>query len=217
MAALSLSITAMRPLNRWDHSSIRPGPVGSVGDVLLQPRLKHSAPDLPLRFDPNFSHQNEVFLGSNVSDGQHRGYDGGGGPARTDDSNWENKKFKTSHGWIYQDMRAPDTLHEPENTGTPQYSWHNKLATAYDAFRTGNAFLPVPGAYALHPGEVGRGGQVPRIVGVEQRESGADLTPNNVFRDDVVSDRGVVGRRTAYDMATHNQSLNDNPNVSRYR
>lgn len=28
---LSLTIDAIRPLNRWDYSTIRPGPVGGVG------------------------------------------------------------------------------------------------------------------------------------------------------------------------------------------
>ena len=94
-------------------------------------------------------------------------------------------------------MRAPDTLHEPENTGIPQYSWHNKLATAYDAFRTGNAFMPVTGAYAQSPGEVTRGGDIPRIVGVEQREKGTDLTSENIFRTSQARDEsgGRQGRR----------------------
>lgn len=100
MAALSLSIDAIRPLNRWDYSSIRPGPVGSVGDVLVTPRFKHSAPNLPLRFDPYFRGKNSVFLGSNVTDGSHANYDSGGGPSRTIDSNWGGRRnFKVSHGW----------------------------------------------------------------------------------------------------------------------
>jgi hypothetical protein len=70
MAALSLSIDAQRPLNRWDYDRIQPGPVGSVGDVLCTPRFKHSYPDAPLRFDNMFRGKNGVFLGSNVSDGQ---------------------------------------------------------------------------------------------------------------------------------------------------
>ena len=77
MAALSLSIDAIRPLNRWDHSSIRPGVVGSVGDVVVTPRYKHSAPDLPLRFDPYFSGKRSVFLGSNVQNGTVASYDSG--------------------------------------------------------------------------------------------------------------------------------------------
>ena len=44
MSALSLSIDAIKPLNRWDYDSIRPGKVGSVGDVLITERLKASRP-----------------------------------------------------------------------------------------------------------------------------------------------------------------------------
>lgn len=202
MAALSLSIDAYRPLNRWDHDSIRPGPVGSVGDVHLTPRFKQSAPDLPMRFDPVFAFQNEVALGSNVTDGQHRNYDSGGGPARTRDTNWGNKKFKTRHGWIMQDLRAPDTLHEPETGELPHYDWNNRIATAYNARRTGNQFLPLPHGYGPGPGDVPRGGQVPRIVATEAREEEADLT--NRFRDDIATgDRGVISRVARYDPPQH--------------
>lgn len=167
MAALSLSIDAIRPLNRWDDSSIRPGAVGSIGDVNCQPRLKHSAPELPLRFEPEFAHGNEVKLGSNVSDGQHLGYDSKGGPARLIDSNWGGRRhFKTRHGYIMQDLRQPDTRYEPYVGATPQYSWRNKLATTYDARRTGEMFLPLPGGYAPNPGETPRGGLMPRITDV---------------------------------------------------
>ena len=183
MAALSLSIDAFRPLNRWDHDRIQPGNVGSVGDVNLQVRLKQSAPDMPMRFDQTWSHQNEVALGSNVRDGSRGGYMNSGLPAMVVDSNWVNRKFKTRHGWIYQDLRAPDTLHEPLLGSQPHHDWNNKVATAYEAFRTGNGFLPLPGAYALSPGEVPRGGSIPRIVGSEQREQGIDLTADNVFRN----------------------------------
>lgn len=88
MAALSLSIDVIKPLNRWDHSRIQPGSVGSVGDVNLTPRFKHSMPDLPLRFDPYFRGKNSTFLGSNVQNGTQRSYDSGGLPAMTIDSNW---------------------------------------------------------------------------------------------------------------------------------
>ena len=178
MAALSLSIDEIRPLNRWDHCRIQPGNVGSVGDCLVQPRLKHSAPDMPLRFDPYFSHGNSVVNGSNINNGTRTSYASGGGPARTVDSNWGGRRnFKVRNGWIYQDMRSPDTLHEPINTGTPQYSWHNKIATAYEAKRTGNMFLPLPGPYLLHPSETPRGGIVPRIVDDESQER--DISLNN--------------------------------------
>lgn len=47
---------------------------------------------MPLRFDTSFSGKNEVFLGSNVTDGNHINYDSGGGPARLVDSNWGKKQ-----------------------------------------------------------------------------------------------------------------------------
>jgi len=193
MAALSLSIDALRPMNRWNHDRIQPGNVGSVGDVNLQPRLKHSAPDLPLRYQPDFAHKNEVFLGSNVQNGSSASYVSGGGPASVVDSNWGGRRdFKISHGWIYQDMRAPDTLHEPLLGETPHYSWNNKIATTYEAFRTGNQFLPVPGAYMLHPGEVPRGGQVPRIVDNEAQEDDIALTNVNTGKLGVGGGQSVV-------------------------
>lgn len=162
MAALSLSIDQIRPLNRWDHSSIRPGVVGSVGDVHVTPRYKHSMPNLPIRWDPYFYGKNSVFLGSNVGNGTVVGYDSGGGPARTIDSNWGGRRnFKVRNGWIYQDMRAPDKLTEPLMGSTPDYSWHNKIATNYESKRTGDKFLPLPGPYIPSTGELTRGGAYP--------------------------------------------------------
>jgi len=162
MAALSLSIDQIRPLNRWNYSSIRPGVVGSVGDVNVTPKFKHSAPDLPIRYDPYFQGKNAVFLGSNVSDGSVAGYDSGGGPARTVDSNWGGRRnFKIQNGWIYQDLRAPDKLHQPVMGATPSYSFQNRIATIYDAKRTGEKFLPLPGPYIPSPGEITRGGAYP--------------------------------------------------------
>lgn len=168
MAALSLSIDEIRPLNRWDYSRIQPGAVGSVGDVNLTPRLKHSAPDLPLRFQKEFAGKNSIFLGSNVCDGQHVGYDSGGGPARTVDSNWGGRRrFKTRHGYIMQDLRAPDNMVEPYVGSTPGYSWRNKLAKTVEAKRTGFNFLPLPGAYFPESHQVVRGGNFPYTTDIE--------------------------------------------------
>jgi hypothetical protein len=64
-------------------------------------------------------------------------------------------------------MRAPDKLHEPTLGETPDYSWRNKLATVYNAKRTGNLFLPLPGGYNPSPGEVDRGSITPEITSVE--------------------------------------------------
>ena len=60
-------------------------------------------------------------------------------------------------------MRAPDKLVTPYVGETPDYSWHNKLATVYEAKRTGNLFLPLPHGYIPSPGEMERGGAFPHI------------------------------------------------------
>lgn len=88
MAALSLSIDEIRPLNRWDHCRIQPGVVGSVGEVNCSPRFRQSTPGMRLRYDPLFSGKREIDLGANVQDGGKVGYSSGGAQARTVDSNW---------------------------------------------------------------------------------------------------------------------------------
>lgn len=40
------------------------------------------------------------------------------------------------------------------------------MATTYEARRSGANFLPLPGGYSLSPGEISRGGQVPRVTDV---------------------------------------------------
>jgi len=77
MAALSLSIDSIRPMNRWDYSRIQPGSVGSVGDTNVAVRLKHSSPNMPLRFDKTFSGNRERYLGSNVQNGSQKSFDSG--------------------------------------------------------------------------------------------------------------------------------------------
>jgi hypothetical protein len=162
MAALSLSIDAIKPMNRWANSSIRPGVVGSVGDVLLTPKFKHSMPDLPIRYDPYFRGNKESRLGSNVQDGTEKSFDSGGLGPRTIDSNWGGRrKFKVRNGYIFQDMRPPDKYDEPVLGSTPQYSFLNKVATVYNAKRTGENFLPLPGEYEPKQGQVPRGGAYP--------------------------------------------------------
>lgn len=129
----------------------------------MQVRLKHSTPNMPIRWERQTYGHNETHLGANITDGAWLGHCSRGGPAAAVDSNWGGRRnFKISHGWYYQDVRCEDRRVEPIVGSTPQYSWHNKLATTYDAKRTGDMFLPLPGPYALSPGEVPRGGQVPR-------------------------------------------------------
>jgi hypothetical protein len=158
----SLSIDAVKPLNRSDFESIRPGIVGSVGDVLMTTRLRQSTPSMKMRWSPMGGKGREARFGANITDGMHRGYCDGGGLARVRDDAWESRRnFKTQRGWIYQDLRKPDTRIEPYLGSGPQYSWNNKLATVYKSLHTGDKFLPVPGEYALSPGELPRNGSTP--------------------------------------------------------
>lgn len=164
--ANTLSIDNVRHrLNVWNNHYISPGPVSSVGDVLLGVRLKHSMPSLPLRYDPVFSKGEEPRLGSNVTDGMVGNYITNAGPPTLLDTNWQgNRSFKVRHGWIYQDLRAVDRTIQPIVGETPDYSWLNRIATNYNARHTGDQFLPEPGGYAISPGEVPRGGRTPRIT-----------------------------------------------------
>ena len=145
--------------NTW---VISPGNVGSVGDVLTSVRLRQSAPGMKLRYDPTFSGANEPRSGSNVQDGFSYSYTSGGGPARTVDSNWVNKKFKTAHGWVYQDLRAADRTLTEVMGSTGRYDWYNRVANTYQAKITGDMFLPLPGEY--QPSDTPRGGQMPRVI-----------------------------------------------------
>lgn len=137
---------------------------------------------MPIRWDEWTAHGNEPRNGSNVQSGAYTSHCSRGGPAFTIDSNWGGRRdFKTSHGWYYQDMRAPDRRVEPIVGSTPQYSWHNKIATTYEARRTGFNFLPLPGPYLPNRGEITRGGQFPRLtdaVGGDAMEEVCETDPN---------------------------------------
>ena len=94
MIANSLSIDEIRPPhNQWNNSWIQPGVVGSVGETNCSPRLRTSAPNMRIKYDPYFSGRNETTLGSNIQDGGKVGYTSGGAQARTVDSNWVKSLF----------------------------------------------------------------------------------------------------------------------------
>lgn len=155
------------PFRYKNKEVLSPGVVGSVGDTLLSVRLKHSAPDLPLRFDTMTVGPKEKRLGSNVQDGDLKSFDSKGGPARTLDSNWLGRERRLAHGFKYQDLRAPDKRFEPIHMGAPGYEFDNRIATMYDIRRPGDQFLPLPGPYQITPGEVPRGGAAPRLFATE--------------------------------------------------
>lgn len=197
MSALSLSITAMRPMNRWDFDSIRPGVVGSVGDTLASSRLKSSLPG-DVRMESFHSGEKEKDYGSNVNDGLKLSYTSGGGPARTYDSNWNSGRgFKVARGWYMQDIRAPDKLHEPEVGEMPQYMWRNRIASVKRQLKTGNLFR---GAGIDAPTGPPRGGLVPRVTDVitdpEIGQLGTNFSING--RDNSISLNGTFRDRTNY-------------------
>lgn len=150
-------------LNRWDKDSIRPGPVGSVGDVNLQVKLKKSANYLPDRYQKEFSGKNEVWSGSNVSDGQWTGYTSGGrGALTTSKPLGYRSGFKTPVGYMFENVVPTDRSEMAKMVPLGQYSWEQEKARIYKAKVTGEQFLPLPMGYekALLP----RGSQFPVIV-----------------------------------------------------
>lgn len=162
----------------WNHDYIHPGGVSSVGDVLVAPRLKQSAPDLPLRFESVFYNRQKK-NGSKVTREPNTSISGFGGK----------RSFKVSHGWYYQDKRKPATSTEPTMASLGDYSWQNKLATVVEAKRTGDKFLPLPGPFTLKEGVVPRGGSLPIVTtaggtdvveGVPEKMSVVDR-PKNSF------------------------------------
>ena len=125
-----------RAQNNW---TIRPGPVGSVGDCNMQVKLKHNMPDSEIRYDHEFSGPNEKFYGSNVQDGAY----GSGGSARVIDRKLGSRPtHKTSVGWKFQNIIPVDRSSSTVMSSLGQYSWDNKRATVMRAKLTGEKFLP---------------------------------------------------------------------------
>jgi hypothetical protein len=154
-----------RPLQIRDHVRIHPGWVGPVGDVHVLPRFKHSYPDQDIRWDPTYKKKNQLKkLGQNITDGdekRHVQY-----TARVVDSNWGGRRdFKTRTGWVYKEFQPNKTVGE-QLGGTPQYSWRNIVANTFDAKRTGDKFLPLPGPFALKAGQIPRGGNFMRVTDI---------------------------------------------------
>ena len=147
--------TLARPKRLNQVEMALPGMVGSVGDTMNSIRLAQSAPEMPLRFDAQFFDRPDN--GSILTPQPY-----------TYDSAWNmGRHEQTAYGMMQQDLRAPDKLHEPTLGVVPQYQFRNKIATVYQAKRTGNKFLPLPGAYSIAQGEMVRGGQVVRTTDIE--------------------------------------------------
>jgi hypothetical protein len=170
------------PINRWNKDSIRPGPVGSVGDVNMEVQLRKSAPDMANRYDRTFSGKNEVWSGSNVSDGMYQGYTSGGRGAIVVD-----KKFyetKANVGWMMQNIVPVDRTRNVKMTPLGRYGWDTLTGSVVKAKVTGDMFLPRTQGYAST--SLTRGSQYPTIVatsvgqGVPLPAADVDIT-NPIF------------------------------------
>jgi len=152
-------VDAIKPKN---ITTSRPGIVGSVGDVVVRPRFRQSRPDMIWVYDPYWSDSRANTLGSNISDGDVLGYDSRGGPARTNDSNWNgNRSFRHQYGWTFHAPRNTDKYSEPELTPLGDVSWKLKQARSRTIKRSGKLFAALPQGYQPYPGQVLRGGNFP--------------------------------------------------------
>ena len=163
-----LSLTARRKLNGWEES-IRPGPVGSVGDALVTSQLKSSLPG-DFRWSPLTKGKKEMRFGSNVQDGEHPSFDTGGEQPRVYDNFFGGGRdsITTSRGWKFQNLSPEDMSLQPIMGSLPRYAWRNQVATINNAARNGEKFKDLPGGYKLPLGEVPRGGTTPSGLGRAQ-------------------------------------------------
>lgn len=187
-------------INRWDKDSIRPGPVGSVGDVNVQVMLRKSSIDMPERFDPTFSGKNAPWSGSNVSDGSWYGWTSGGREATVISKAMPNIQTggKTNVGWVMQNIVAADRSRETKMTPLGRYGWDTTVGSVLRSKTTGDLFLPLPGGY--EKSALPRGSQFPRVI-AESIGDGIALPAADVeITDPVFGDTGVIKGCTESDL-----------------
>lgn len=157
---MMLSATFKAPLNKWDKGSIRPGPVGSVGDALTSVRIKQSSPDMPFAYDKTFNPDNDVLRGSNVQDGQWFSFSdhGYGAQVKRKKLN-KNGSFKHSIGWMEQNIIPEARTTEPKVLDQPRQGWNTHVGEILQ--RQGDMFSSLPGGYG--PTSMTRGGAYPSI------------------------------------------------------
>ncbi len=155
------------PMNPWDKASIRPGPVGSVGDVLTSVRIKQSMPEMPFAYDKTFNPETDVLRGSNVQDGRWESYFDGGYGAVTKKQRWSNNYtgFKTATGWIAQNIIPEQRATDPKVGSQPRQGFETQAAAILN--RQGDMFGELPGGYKAPAGVLPRGGMLPRTVNPE--------------------------------------------------
>ncbi len=173
----TVSIEHYKPLNRWmDYESIRPGVQGTVGDIQTQVRFRNSNAEMPIRWDRAFSGKNQLRMGANIVDGDQKNYFGNG-PARTFHGEFLNKDRITPNGWSVKEVIPPARDIMPALNAVPGYSWRSKVAQTYNAVVPGTKFLPLPGEFALPPGELPRGPTL-QSTPLSSNESTNDLLRN---------------------------------------
>lgn len=186
-----------RRINLHDKDSIRPGPVGSVGDVNLQVKLRKSAPDMVDRYYRMSHGKNEEKFGSNVSDGQYGGYSSGGMGAITLRKKMGYRTgFKSAVGWIKEDIVPTDRSRVSQMGSLGQYTWDTKAARVFKAKTTGDKFLPLPYGYSRNAleamGDIPRGSQIPQIRS-QSEGTGVALPAADVpITDPVFGDHGRI-------------------------
>jgi len=188
---MEILTTNVRGLNRWDKDSIRPGPVGSVGDVNMQVKLKKSANYLPNRYDKIWSGSNEVWSGSNISDGQWTGYTSGGRGAFTVSQPLGYREgFKTAVGVVIENVIPVDRSRIAKTVPLGKYDWESQTARIYKSKVTGEQFLPLPDGY--NKTALPRGSQFPIIV-AESIGTGVALPAADVpITDPVFGEVGFI-------------------------
>jgi hypothetical protein len=192
-------VVPKHPINRWDKDSIRPGPVGSVGDVNVQVMLRKSSVDMPERFDPTFSGKNAPWSGSNVSDGSWYGWTSGGREATVISKALPNIQTggKTAIGWTMQNIVPADRTRATKVTPLGRYGWDTTVGSVLKSKHAGDLFLPLPDGYKK--ASLPRGSQFPRIIAESMGEGvalpAADVQITNpVFGETgTVLDPGIAG------------------------
>lgn len=154
---------------------IRPGSVGSVGDVVVKTRFRQSTPEMPWAYDPYWQGARANKLGSNVQDGDSTSFDSKGGPANVNDLFWHGgRDFKHQYGIEIHDARPPDKWSEPIVSFQGAFSWKRKLSTMRIAKRSGSLFSIKPNGYSPS-NELSRGGNGVRITDQLGGDPGLEL------------------------------------------
>lgn len=149
------------PLNKWDKNSIRPGPVGSVGDALTSIRIKQSDPDADFAWNIKFGPNTSMLRGSNVQDGRWASFSDGGYNAQTKRKRLNPPgTFSTSIGWELQNIIPEPRELQPKLLDQPGGGWKGQAAEILQ--RQGDMFTFLPGGYGAT--ELTRGGAFPSLV-----------------------------------------------------